>query len=137
MKLRTTLNRETTIRATISFPVEFDTETGETEIVGDGRVVQHEEIRKRRMLQHQEDPEELDQDTYKELLTGAQIPIPKPGETVMLSGESYVLDPEYGERMDDDENKEDPENIVMFLERQSGRRHPHRRQLRRRRRLAL
>lgn len=115
MKLKTTLKRETRIKATIAFEVEFDTETGETEIVGDGRVVQHEEIRRRRALQHEEEPDQIDEDTYRELLTTGQIPIPKPGDSVMLNGKIHILDPQMESCLDEGESLENPENIMMFL----------------------
>jgi len=92
MKLKTTLNSKTQIAATLAFPVEFDTETGETEIVGDGRVVSQEETRKRRDLQYEEDPETLDIETLQQLMEIGLIPILKPGETVMLSGVAHVFD---------------------------------------------
>lgn len=96
----------------VAFEVEFDTETGEAEVVSSGRVVSHPESKSRREIVQSIDLDELDTEAYRTLLDQKCLPRPEEGDTVMLHGKAHHVDPELYEDVTD---KDDLDTMLDCL----------------------
>lgn len=95
-----------------SFEVEFDTETGEAEVVTDGRASSFPEHLRRRRVIRRSDPDYLDDQAYSQLLDDGVLQPPKEKEKVMLHGDEHVMTDPF---LDEDEDTPTGDEIVECL----------------------
>ena len=101
-----------------AFEVEFDTETGESEVVGQARALSSPDLIRRRQVIRTSDPDDLDVKALSKLLDQGKIPPPKLNEEVMLHGEPHVMMEDVAD-IELEEYKDGPsgEDIVAGLSR--------------------
>ncbi len=74
-----------------AFEVEFDTETGEAEVVSQARATSSPDLIRRRQVIRTSDPEDLDIKAFAKLLDQGTLQPPKLDEEVMLHGDPHVM----------------------------------------------
>lgn len=77
--------------AEVEFSVEFNTETGEAEVIGDGVVVSSTDHLRRRQIMKRSDFDDLDAEAYAKLLDDGVVERPKDGDTIHLGGDVNVV----------------------------------------------
>ncbi|MCH9637774.1 MAG: hypothetical protein K0U16_07520 [Gammaproteobacteria bacterium] len=114
-KHRFTVTDTFSVEALVSYEVEFNTETGEAEVVSDGRVITSPDSMRRRQISESTDLDVLDESTYSKLLEDGVIAIPKNGDAVMLHGEKHVFsyDPDFAD--EENESPFTPEEVIENL----------------------
>jgi hypothetical protein len=105
LKLKETMH----LPVEVEFEVEFDTETGEAEVLGHGNVVASPDHVSRRRIQRIE-LEEIDRRALVVLLERG-LQVPNKGDEIMLHGEPHVLD-DYFEEDDNPSAEEFVECLI-------------------------
>lgn len=109
MKHRIQITHTLLVAIEYAFDVEYDTETGEAEIVSQGHAVSHPDTVRRRELLESTDFESVDDDALIKLIDEGKIERPGLHDTVMHSGRLHQLDPHHL-GIDEDVDPEDVAN---------------------------
>ena len=110
MKHRIQITRPLRVKVEYAFDVEFDTETGEAEIVSQGHAVSHPDTLRRRELMERTDFDDIDDGSLAKLIDEGAVERPGVHDTVMFHGEPHSLF-----LLQDEESDESDEEAVAAL----------------------
>ena len=91
MKHRIQITKPLRVKVQYAFDVDYDTETGESEVVSEGHAVSNPDTLRRREVMVRIALEEIDDDALIKLIDNGKIERPGLVDTVMHHGEPHVL----------------------------------------------
>ena len=110
MKHKIQITKPLRVKVQYAFDVEYDTETGEAEIVSEGHAVSHPDTLRRRELRVRIDFDDVDDGAMAKLIDEGAIERPGMHDTVMFHGEPHSLF-----MLQDDGSDESDEEAVAAL----------------------
>ena len=114
MKHRIQITSSLRVSVEYAYDVEYDTETGEAEILSDGHAQSHPDTLSRRQLMRRIDFDDVDDGALVKLIDEGKIERPAVNETFMHRGKHHLINSNLLGLDFDDEGELDPEEIAKL-----------------------